>query len=123
MLEKVKWYAVELIYKKYLPVGIAAGFTALGTYLAAHAGELKTWGIYYGVWPMVWAAGEEPVGDVLLIKMSVFKATVGLAVIGLVAMAARALQHHTTGTPIVPGGNRAGDPPKSKKEDQDDQQK
>ena len=101
MGETLKAYLIQAVLKKYAPVGIMAAFTWLGTYLAAHSGNLEQWGITYGVWPFNWGAGQEPSGPCILIEMD----TLSTAVIALVAAAAaigiRAMQHHSTGTPVT----------------------
>lgn len=36
MLEKVKWYFIDIILPKYIPIGVMAALAALGTFMAAH---------------------------------------------------------------------------------------
>ena len=109
MLEKIKWYVVEIGIKKYGPVGVMAGMAALGTFLAAHAGMLEQWGVTYGTWPL--HITTPPSGQVILIELDTTSQAVIALVASLAAMAIRAGQHHATGTTAVEGGNRAGDPP------------
>jgi hypothetical protein len=111
MLEKIKWYFVNYGLVKYLPIGVMAGMTALGTFLAAHAGMLEQWGVTYGTWPLAWTHGNIPSGNVILIELDTTSQAVITLVASIAAMAIRAAQHHATGTPVVPGGNRVGDPP------------
>ena len=112
MIEKLKWYAIEFGLKKYAPVGIMAGMAALGTFFAAHADMLEQWGVnYIPSWDVSWLAAHPISGAVLLIELDTTSAAVIVLAISLGSMAIRAGQHHTTGTPVVPGGNRASDPP------------
>ena len=113
MLEQIKWYLVNVGIRKYGPVGIAAGFAAIGSYLAAHAGMLEQYGITYGVWPLTWPAGQDPSGPCILIEMDTLSAASYTAIIALVAVIVRAAQHHTTGNTTLAGGQQASDPPKT----------
>jgi hypothetical protein len=112
MIEKVKWYLVEYGIKKYAPIAAMAAISAGGTFLAAHAGILEQYGITYTPsWPFVWAPGDEPSGPCILWELSTLSATIAGLIVTAATVAFRAGQAHTTGTPVVPGGNRAGDPP------------
>jgi hypothetical protein len=111
MWERIKWYGMEILLKKYAPVGIAAGMAAIGSYLAAHAGMLEPYGVTYGIWPLHWPAGQDPSGAVILVKLDTLSTAAYTAIVALAAVMIRAGQHHTTGSTVVPGGQRAGDPP------------
>jgi hypothetical protein len=111
MTEKIKWYFFEIVLKKYGPIGITAALTAIGTYLAAHAGVLEQYGVTYGNWPLHWNPGQDPSGHVILIELDTLGAAAYTAIIAAIAVLIRAIQQHTTGTPMFTGGTRAGDPP------------
>ena len=113
MIDQIKWYLINVGLKKYAPVGIMAGLTALGTFMAAHAGLLEQWGVTYGTWPFSWPAGQGPSGPCILIELDTTGQAVIALVATLVAMMARATEHHALGTPVVEGGQRASDPPKA----------
>jgi hypothetical protein len=116
MMEKIKWYLVQVGLKKYAPVGAMAGLGALGTFMTAHAGLLEKYGVTYGIWPFTWTPGQEPTGPCILVELDTLSAAATTAIVALVTMAIRAGEHHTIGaiTPPIPvaGGIRAGDPPK-----------
>lgn len=109
MLDQVKWYLVQIGLKKYVPMAVMAAIAALGTYLAAHAGMLESYGVTYGTWPLNWPVA--PTGPVLVVELDTLGAKAIAGIAALAAVAFRAAQQHTTGTPVVPGGDRAGDPP------------
>jgi hypothetical protein len=112
MLDKLKWYLVEIGVKKYAPMGIGAAFAAIGTYLAAHAEILEPWGITYTAnYPFVWATGQVPTGPCILVELDTLSALAYVGTVALVAVIVRAGQHHVSGTPVVVGGQRASDPP------------
>jgi len=99
MWDNLKTYLIELGVKKYLPIGVMAGMAALGTFLAAHAGVLEQYGITYGNWPLNF--GTAPTGPCIVIELDTLSASAITALAGLAAIAIRAMQHHTTGTPVT----------------------
>ena len=101
MWENIKVYLIQMCLKKYVPVAIASGMAALGTYLAAHAGVLEQYGVTYGVWPFHWAQGQYPSGPCILVELDTLSTATFTAVVALTAVVVRALQHHTTGTSAV----------------------
>lgn len=111
MLENLKWYLVNLGMKKYVPMGIMAAIASFGALMAAHAGMLEQWGITYGNWPI--SFGTAPSGPCIVIEMDTLSKAAITGIASLITMAFAAVQHHTTGTPTVPGGQRATDPPKA----------
>lgn len=119
MLEKVKWYFVNIGIKKYAPIGAMAALGALGTFMAAHAGILEQYGVTYGIWPFTWNPGQEPSGACILVELDTLSKAAITAIIAAATIAVRAAEHHTIGavTPPqpLPGGDRAGDPPKETK--------
>lgn len=94
MWEKTKLYLINVALSKYLPIGVMACMGAVGTFLAAHAGVLETWGITYGTWPFHWNPGETPSGPCLLIEFDTTSAALISLLAGLIAMAFRAVEHH-----------------------------
>lgn len=112
MWERIKWYAVEYGLKKYTPVAAMAAVSTAGAFLAAHAGKLEKYGITYtAAWPFVWTPGHEPSGPCLLMELDTTSAALLTLIVTIATVAFRAGQAHTTGTPVVPGGSRATDPP------------
>lgn len=109
MLERLKWYLVEVILPKYVPVGVLAAVSYAVAFLLSHASWFEKYGITTGTWPLKM---EAPSGIVTLIEWDTLKVTGGAAIAALVAVAIVAIQHHTTGAPTVPGGKRETDPPK-----------
>ena len=101
MIDSIKTYLIQAGVKKYLPMAVLGGMTALGTFMAAHAGVLEQWGVTYGTWPLQWATGQIPSGPVILVELDTLNASLIVLLSGLVAMILRATQHHTTGTPVV----------------------
>jgi hypothetical protein len=108
MFDNIKWYLVNLGIKKYVPMGIMAAVAALGTFMAAHAGMLEQYGVTYGLWPLIWPAGQDPSGPCILIELDTLSTATITAVAGLAAILIRVAQHHTTGTTVPP----AVEPPK-----------
>ena len=102
MWQDIQNYLYSVALKKYAPMAIAAAFTALGTYLAAHAGVLESYGITYGTWPLQWAPADVPSGHVILIELDTLSAAAYTAIVALVAVIMRAAQHHATGTAAEP---------------------
>lgn len=112
MFERLKWYFVNYGLVKYLPIGVMAGLTALGTFLAAHAGMLEQWGVnYVPSWNAAWMTTHQVTGQVLLIELDTTGQALIALIVSVVAMMIRAAQQHTTGTPVVAGGSRVTDPP------------
>ena len=113
MKEKLKWYVINVILPKYAPMGAMAAVTAMGGFFAAHAGLLEQWGITYGAWPFNWASGQAPSGPCLLIELDTLSKASIAGLLALVAILARATEHHvaTTIVPPVEGGLRKTDPP------------
>jgi hypothetical protein len=91
-MDSLKEYLISVGLKKYAPVGVMWAMAALGTYLAAHAGMLETWGITYGTWPLHWA--QDPTGPCIVIELDTVSAAAITGVAGLVAIIIRATQHH-----------------------------
>jgi hypothetical protein len=113
MWEQFKWYLIEIAIKKYTPVGIMAAMAAFGTFMAAHTGAFEQWGVnYIPEWSLDWLKTHPISGSILLIELDTTSTAILAAVVGLVAIVGRAGQQHTTGTPTLAGGMRAGDPPK-----------
>lgn len=112
MLEQLKWYIVNVGVKKYAPVGLMAAMTSLGTLMAAHEGMLEQWGVnYIASWSPQWLSTHAISGPIILIELDTTSTAVLAGVIALIAVMSRMGEHHTTGTPAVPGGQRASDPP------------
>jgi len=109
MWDQIKWYLINVGLKKYAPIGAMAALATLGTFMAAHAGMLEQWGITYGVWPLHWPT--PPTGAVIVVELDTLSKAAIAAITTIVAVAFRAAEHHTLGTPVVPGGARATDPP------------
>lgn len=111
MLEKVKWYIVNVALTKYAPMGAMAALAAFGAFMAAHAGMLEQWGITYGTWPLNWPV--PPTGAVVVIELDTLSKAAIAGLVGLAAILARATEHHvaTAIVPPVEGGQRATDPP------------
>lgn len=112
MLEQLKWYAVQIGLKKYVPMAVMSALGALGAYMAAHAGMLESYGVTFHSWPFVWPTGGEPTGPCILLELDTLGAKGIAAITAIAAVAIRATQHHTTsdGTPLA-GGRREDDPP------------
>jgi hypothetical protein len=111
MLDQIRWYLINIAAKKYAPIATMAALAALGTFMAAHAGLLEQYGITYGDWPFSWPTGQDPSGPCLLIEMDTLSKAAMTAIVGLIAVIARATEHHTIGTTAIAGGRRATDPP------------
>lgn len=111
MLENLKWYMVKIGLKKYVPMGVMAALTWLGTYMAAHAGMLEQWGVTYGTWPLTWPAGQQPSGDVMLIEFGTLSKAAIAGIAAVAGIVIRASQHHTTGEVGIPGGERKEEDP------------
>lgn len=109
MFDQLKWYLVEIGLKKYVPMAVMAALAALGTYLAAHSGFLEPYGVTYFTWPLHF--DTPPSGPCILLELDTLGAKAVTGIVALAAVAIRAAQQHTTGTPLVPGGDRASDPP------------
>lgn len=110
MWETIKVYVIQMGVKKYLPIAVMAGISALSGLLLAHAGVLEQYGITSGSWPLHWPAGQEPSGNVILIELDTLSKAAITGLAGLVAILIRAMQHHTTGTPVT----SAATPPQEK---------
>lgn len=95
MLDKLKGYFMDMVLKRYAPLGITVGFTALGAFLAAHAGILEQWGVTYGIWPIQWS--PQPTGPVIVIELDTLKASILIAIPAILAILARAGEHHVIG--------------------------
>jgi hypothetical protein len=102
MIEKLKDYVLTIAVQKYLPTAMMAGMAALGTYLAAHSGVLEQYGVTYGIWPLHWAAGQDPSGPCILVELDTLSTAAITAIVGLVAIVIRASQHHLTGSTVPP---------------------
>lgn len=115
MIEQIKWYLVNVGMKKYVPVGVLAAMAALGGLIAAHAGLLQQDGITYGLWPINF--GTAPTGPCIVIELDTLSKAAITGIFALVAILARATEHHvaTAINPPVEGGQRATDPPKEPK--------
>ena len=115
MLDRFRWYVINVVYPKYASMAILAAFAALGTWMAAHAGLLEKYGVTYGIWPLRWAHGQVPSGPVILIELDTLSTAAYTAIIAGIAVLIRALQHHTVGAVTGPqpeaGGQRSSDPP------------
>lgn len=90
-------------------MGLMAALASLGALMMAHAGMLEKWGITYGTWPINF--GIAPSGNCIVIELDTLSKATIAGIGSLVAMTMAAAQHHTTGIPTVPGGQRATDPP------------
>jgi hypothetical protein len=95
MFDKFKEYFMDMVLKRYAPLGIGVGFAALCTFLAAHAGMLEQWGVTYGIWPLNWPT--PPTGPVLVIELDTLKASVIVAIPMIITVLARAGEHHIIG--------------------------
>lgn len=114
MLDRIKWYFVNVGIRKYAPVALMSGLTALGTLMAAHTGLLEQWGVnYIASWDPSWLSGHSISGPILLIELDTTSTAAIAAIIGLITLMSRGVEHHTLGAPTVVGGNRATDPPSS----------
>ena len=102
MIDKIKWYLINVGLNKYLPMAGMAAITALGTFMAAHAGVLEQYGVTFGNWPLVWPIGQEPSGHVILIELDTLSTASATAAIALVTMLWSAAQHHITPVPPKP---------------------
>lgn len=112
MLEKLKWYLINIGVKKYAPVGVMAAMASLGTLMAAHAGMLEEYGVnYIASWSPAWLTTHTISGPILLIELDTTSTAAIAALVALVAVMSRAGEHHTLGAPVMEGGQRAGDPP------------
>lgn len=111
MWEQIKFYAIQYGLKKYAPMAAMGGLAALGTFAAAHAGMLEQWGVTYGSWPFSWPSGNAPSGPCILIELDTTSTAAIAALTALATVVFRATQQHTTGTPVVQGGERIDDPP------------
>lgn len=111
MFEKLRWYIVNVALTKYAPMGAMAALAAFGAFMAAHAGLLEQYGVTYGNWPINF--GTAPTGACLVIEMDTLSKAAIAGLVSIVAIMARATEHHvaTTITPPVEGGMRATDPP------------
>lgn len=109
MIDRIKWYLIEVVAPKYIPVAILAALSALGTFMVAHADVLEKYGVTYGVWPIAWPVA--PTGPVIVIELDTLSKAGAAALAAGVAILIVAIQHHTTGTPTVVGGKRETDPP------------
>ena len=116
MVEKIKWYFLNVIVVRYVPMAVLAGMAAIGTWLAAHAGILEQYGVTFGAYPLHWAKGYTPSGNVILIELDTLSIKAYTALIALVGFIAAAISHHTVGAVAGPqpqdGGKRENDPPK-----------
>lgn len=102
MMDKIKWYIMNVAMNKYLPMAGMAAVTALGTFFAAHTGALEQYGITYGTWPLVWTTGNVPSGPVLLVELDTLSASAIAGIVALVTVIWSATQHHTTPVPPNP---------------------
>lgn len=109
MIDRIKWYLIEVVAPKYIPVAILAALSALGTFMVAHADVLEKYGITYGIWPLNWPVA--PTGPVIVIELDTLSKAAVAALVALLGIVIVAIQHHVTGTPIVVGGKRETDPP------------
>jgi hypothetical protein len=100
MIDKVKWYFINIGLQKYLPIGVMSAVGFLGTFMMAHAGMLEQYGITYGIWPLQWNPGQTPSGACILIELDTLSASAVTLIVGVVTVAIRAAQHHSSGTPI-----------------------
>jgi hypothetical protein len=114
MLERLKWYVVNVALTKYAPMGAMAALATFGAFMAAHAGLLQQWGVTYGNWPINF--GTAPTGPCLVVELDTLSKAAIAGIVGIVSIMARATEHHvaTTITPPVEGGSRATDPPPAK---------
>lgn len=110
MLETIKEYLIQVGLKKYAPIAAMAGLTALGTFMAAHAGMLESWGVTYGNWPFVWPTGSEPSGPCILIELDTTSTAAIAALVGLVTMMMRGTEHHVA--TVLKPTEQAAIPPK-----------
>lgn len=102
MIDKLKWYVLNVGMNKYLPMAAMSAVTALGAFMAAHAGVLEQYGVTYGVWPLTWASGQVPSGHVILIELDTLSTGAITAIIAGVTLLWSAAQHHTTPVPTKP---------------------
>ena len=120
-MNSLQTYLLEVGLKKIGPSVLGAAVAALLALAAAHQGILESWGVTTGTWPLVWPAGSEPSGSVILIELDTLSKTAIVAISGLVAAFIAATKHHVvaavTGMPQsgAPGGEcpipgRANDP-------------
>jgi hypothetical protein len=110
MWDTLKTYLMEMGIKKYLPIAVMAGFSALGGLMLAHAGVLEQYGVTYGNWPFHWPVGQEPSGNVILIELDTLSKAAITGIAALIGILIRAAQHHSTGSPVTP---QAIEPPKA----------
>lgn len=94
MLDNLKNYLITVGMKKYLPIAAMSAVTALGAFLAAHAGVLESYGITYGNWPLQWPTDQSPSGPCILVELDTLSAVGITAIVGLVAAFLRATEHH-----------------------------
>lgn len=109
MMDRIKWYLVEVVLPKYVPVVVLSVITYVVTFMLSHAKFLEPYGVTTGQWPLQMDA---PSGMVTLIEWATLGTKAGAALAGLAGLAIVAIQHHTTGgAGSVVGGRREIDPP------------
>jgi hypothetical protein len=113
MWQTIKIYLAQTALSKYLPMGVMAGLSTLGFFMAAHAGLLEKYGITYGAWPFQWSPNQSPTGPCILIELDTFSTSAITLLASLFAIVLRAIQHHTTGTPVAPPPTIAAPPVKN----------
>lgn len=110
-MDKLKTWLVEVAIRKIGPSAMASLIASGVALAAAHQGLLESWGITVGMWPLVWPAGQEPSGQVILVELGTVS-SMALAGLGaLVVSLVMAGQHHATA--VVTGAPQSGDLRKS----------
>ena len=94
MWDNIKTYLLTTGLQKYLPVAMMSLLAALGTFMAAHAGLLQTWGITYGTWPMTWTT--QPSGPCIVVELDTMSSASIALIVSLVSVIIRAAQHHVS---------------------------
>lgn len=96
MIDQLKWYMVNVAMKKYAPIALMSGITALGTLMAAHAGMLEQWGVnYIASWDPSWLSSHAISGPILLIELDTTSTAVIAAIIAAITLFSRGVEHHT----------------------------
>ncbi len=108
MIEQLKWYFAKVVLPKYVPVAVLSAVGYVVTFMLSHASFLEPYGITTGQWPLKM---DPPSGMVTLIEWATLGTKTGIALAAAIPVLIVAIQHHTTGTPTVPGGRREIDPP------------
>lgn len=95
LIQKTKMYLFEVVFKRMGPAALASVLSAAFAFAAAHQGLLETWGITLGIWPLQWASGQEPSGQVLLIELDTLTKMGLTALLALVGTLGALSAHHS----------------------------